>query len=122
VGHCPLCLAPSPRSDVGRSLARVAYSPNFPTGVQTDYAGFNIENHRREIDAKWSRNTLAVKIREDDLVARGAHAFLRRRSRASTAERRAPDAELPTLLTLPAAPTLDRRAVAGALLGHGRLP
>ncbi len=86
------------------------------TDVQTDYEGFDIVNHRREIDAKWSRDTLAVKIREDDLVAWGVHAFLRRRSRASTAERRVREAGRPTLPTLPPAPTLERRAVAEALL------
>ena len=45
--------------------------------VSADYEGFDVVEHRREVDAKWSRNCMAVKIREDDLVGWGVHAWLR---------------------------------------------
>jgi len=88
------------------------------TDVPTDYADFQIVEHRREIDAKWSRYSLAVKIREDDLLRWGVHAWLRSRSR----HQRVPAVPPKHLLTLPplaAPPTLERQAVAGALLSHG---
>jgi hypothetical protein len=34
-----------------------------PAEVPADYEGFDIVDHRREIDAKWSRRSLALKIR-----------------------------------------------------------
>ena len=52
--------------------------------VPTDYGGFDIVDHRREVDAKWSRNCQAVKIPEDDLVRWGVHAWLRSRQRSRT--------------------------------------
>jgi hypothetical protein len=46
-----------------RSLVRT------PAEVPAGYGGFDLVEHRREIDAKWSRNCIAVKIRQDDLGA-----------------------------------------------------
>ena len=51
--------------------------PEVPAG----YEGFEIVDHRREIDAKFSRHSLAVKIREDDLLSWAIHAWLRHQSR-----------------------------------------
>jgi hypothetical protein len=42
--------------------------------VPADYDGFDVVDHRREIEAKWSRRSLAVKIREDNLLCWGVHA------------------------------------------------
>lgn len=86
--------------------------------VPADYDGFDVVDHRREIDAKWSRNGLAVKIAEDDLVGWGVHALHRRRSRGGAPVRapRPPRREKPALRP---APTLEKRAVVDALLAHG---
>lgn len=89
-------------------------------GVPAGYLGFDLVDHRREIDAKWSRYCIAVKIREDDLTAWGTHAWLRMRQRQpaspATSAARPPAAAL----ALPPPPAADARAVAAALLAHGR--
>lgn len=56
---CLLSLLRLPDKKIVRALEDV------PTG----YDGFDVIDHRQEIDAKWSRNGLAVKIPEDDLFA-----------------------------------------------------
>ena len=86
--------------------------------ISADYEGFDVVEHRREIDAKWSRNSLAVKIQEDDLAAWGVHAALRFRERTG-GPKPVPPMVLPPPM-LPRPPTLERQAVAAALLAHGR--
>lgn len=49
--------------------------------VPAGYEGFEIVNHRLEIDAKYSRDSLAVKIEVDDLRAWATHALLRARDK-----------------------------------------
>src|ERR1700733_1020234 len=56
---------------VVRSLAEV------PQG----YEGFELVDHRSEIDARYSPYSIAVKIREDDLRAWAVHAWLRMNQR-----------------------------------------
>ncbi len=46
--------------------------------VPAGYEGFEIVEHRREIDAPYSPHCLAVKIREDDLASWVTHAWLGR--------------------------------------------
>jgi endonuclease-3 len=88
-------------------------------GVPGGYEDFNLVDHRREIDAKWSRHCVAVKIREDDLLAWAIHAWLRvgQRQAKAPAVRFRPMA--PPTLALPP-PDPDAAAVAAALLAHGR--
>lgn len=84
------------------------------------YEGFELVEHRREIDAKYSFYSIAAKIREDDLASWGTHAWLRMRQRTTQPppQRRFP--EQPPAPVLPPPPTLERRRVAEALLAHGR--
>ena len=86
--------------------------------VPADYESFDIVEHLREVDAKWSRDCLAVKIAEDDLVGWGVHAWIRARQRGASAPRAA---RTPTMVPpiLSPAPSLERRAVAAALIAHG---
>jgi hypothetical protein len=86
-----ICAIKRPDGKLARSLDDV------PDG----YEPFPIVNHRDEIDARYSRNGLAVKIREDDVEAWCLLAALRVRDRAG-----AP----------PASPTTapERRASTGA--------
>jgi uncharacterized HhH-GPD family protein len=89
-------------------------------GVPAGYEGFDLVDHRREIDAKWSRYCIAVKIPEDDLAAWGKHAWLRmcqRQARPPITSSTVRDTRAPAL---PPPPTADARAVAAALLAHGR--
>lgn len=93
--------------------------------VPRDYEGFEIVNHRREIDAPYSRNSLAVKIREDDLARWGTHAWLRHQSRDQkpTGPPRvapAPARSAKPAAALPPPPALGQQAVVAALLAHGR--
>jgi uncharacterized HhH-GPD family protein len=91
--------------------------------VPLEYLGFHLVDHRREIEAKWSRNCIAVKIGEADLSTWGRHALLRMRLRAGRTAARstpAPRDETPARQSLPPAPSLGRRAVAEALLAHDR--
>lgn len=93
--------------------------------VPDAYEGFEVVNHRREIDAPYSRNSLAVKIREDDLARWGTHAWLRHRSRVqqSTGPARVTPARgrlAEPAAALPPPPALEHRAVVAALLAHGQ--
>jgi uncharacterized HhH-GPD family protein len=95
-------------------------------GVPAGYERFELVEHRHEIDAKYAPYCIAVKIREDDLLAWGVHAWLRmcqrtnrtgvssERSRVESAAPRSVPAQ-----ALPAAPTADSQAVAAGLLAHG---
>jgi uncharacterized HhH-GPD family protein len=89
--------------------------------VPPGYDRFDLVEHRREIEARWSRRSLAVKIREDDLAAWGLHAWLRMRSRMTRSPVRAPCQTVakPASVLPPPPPTYERRAVAAALLAHG---
>jgi uncharacterized HhH-GPD family protein len=85
--------------------------------VPAGYSGFAIVDHRREIEAPYSPQCLAVKISEDDLASWALHAWLRSqlpRIRAAQPSRQA------TLSPpqLPPPPSPDAKAVARALLAH----
>jgi hypothetical protein len=84
--------------------------------VPAGYAGFTIMDHHREIDAKFSRRSLAAKIGEDDLLSWGIHAWLRSQSRRRTSS--AP--RMPPAAPLPPAPSPEKRAITEAILAHGR--
>lgn len=86
--------------------------------LPADYQGLDVVDHLREVEAKWSRDCLAVKIAEDDLVGWGVHAWIRARQRGTSASQasRTPMMVSPTL---PPAPTLEKRAVVTALIAHG---
>lgn len=106
-----------PDKTVIRSLADVPRS----------YEAFELVKHRSEIDAKYVPDCMAVKIREDDLLAWAIHAWLRMSQRklgplASSAKPRPrpPTREHGALQQpLPPPPTADKRAVAERLLAHG---
>jgi uncharacterized HhH-GPD family protein len=88
--------------------------------IPAGYDGFDIVDHRREIDAPYSPHCLAVKMREDDLEAWILHAWLRSQlPRKSVAAQRPGLLKTPKAPQLPPAPSPDAEAVAKALLGHG---
>lgn len=89
--------------------------------VPADYEGFNVVEHLREIEAKWSRDCLAVKIGEEDLVNWGIHALIRVRQQGASAPQTSRTARIRTMVPpiLPPAPTLEKQAVAAALIAHG---
>jgi hypothetical protein len=79
--------------------------------VQAGYEGFDIVEHRREIEAPYSPQCLAIKIREDDLRSWVLHAWLR-----SQLPRQATGSQPPGL-TRPALPpphSPDAKAAAGS--------
>jgi hypothetical protein len=84
--------------------------------VQAGYEGFDIVEHRREIEAPYSPQCLAIKIREDDLRSWVLHAWLR-----SQLPRQATGSQPPGLTrpALPPPPSPDAKAVAQTLLAHG---
>jgi hypothetical protein len=86
--------------------------------VPVGYDRFEIVDHRREIDAPYSPNCLAVKIREDDLTAWALHGWLRSQlpRKLSAAPRSVPI--MSSSPTLPPAPSPDANAVGRALLAH----
>jgi uncharacterized HhH-GPD family protein len=96
--------------------------------VPDGYEGFDLVEHRLEIDAKYAPHCIAMKAREDDLLAWAVHAWLRMRQRrpgaaASVVKSRPASADAPGLVrinTLPPPPAADSRAVADRLLAHGR--
>jgi uncharacterized HhH-GPD family protein len=87
--------------------------------VHPAYDGFDVVDHRQEIEAKWSRSGLAVKIPEDNLLSWGVHAWLRKRLGGAPAIERPPRRPAPDVSFLPPSPSLDKEAVAAALLAHG---
>jgi hypothetical protein len=85
--------------------------------VPVGYSEYTIVDHRREIEAPYSPECLAVKISEDDLASWALHAWLRSqlpRSRYATVT---PQATL-TRPQLPPPPSPDAQAVARSLLAH----
>ena len=87
--------------------------------VPAGYDGFEIVEHRREIDAPHSPQCLAVKIREDDIASWALHAWLRSQlPRKPTTPKPAGFKGLEPR-KLPPAPSSDAKAVAEALLAHG---
>ncbi|MBV9380558.1 MAG: hypothetical protein JO242_07800 [Streptosporangiaceae bacterium] len=95
--------------------------------VPQGYERFELVEHRSEIDAKHAPYCIAVKIREDDLLAWAVHASLRMSQRrlgpaAFSAKPRSGPLASPnagSAQPLPAPPTADSRAVAAGLLAHG---
>jgi uncharacterized HhH-GPD family protein len=87
--------------------------------VPAGYEGFEIVEHRREIDAPYSPQCLAVKIREDDLTSWATHAWLRSCLPRKGAPSPPPGVRTLRLPELPPAPSPDAQAVCRALLAHG---
>jgi hypothetical protein len=91
--------------------------------VPIRYKGFKIVQHRREIEAPYSPQCLAVKIREDDLASWATHAWLRsqlpRKAPATASPAHTPIASTLAPRQLPPAPSPDAQAVARELLAHG---
>jgi uncharacterized HhH-GPD family protein len=88
--------------------------------VPAGYEGLTLVDHRREIDAKYSRNCVAVKIEEEDLASWGTHAWLRFHQRQPQAAAFS-SSWLSSPSVAPAPPeSTDAKAVADALLAHGR--
>jgi uncharacterized HhH-GPD family protein len=87
--------------------------------VPSDYGGFDIVDHRQEIEAKWSRNGFAVKIPEDDLLSWSVHAWNRKRPVGAPTSHRVSRHPAPDVSFLPPSPPLDKEAVVDALLAHG---
>lgn len=95
----------------GRAMARTW--SDIPAG----YVGFDIVEHRREVDAPYSPACLAVKLRENDLAAWALHAHLRGQLPRSGAHMAEP-MSLARPPVLPPPPSPNSRAVADALLAH----
>ena len=87
--------------------------------IPAGYDGFDIVEHRREIEARYSPQCLAVKIREDDLTSWALHAWLRSQLPRKTAPSRPPGLKAPIPPELPPALSPDAQAVIRALLAHG---
>lgn len=95
--------------------------------VPQGYERFELVEYRSEIDAKYAPYCIAVKIREDDLLAWAVHASLRMSQRrlgsaAFSAKPRSGPLASPnagSAQPLPAPPSADSRAVAAGLLEHG---
>lgn len=84
--------------------------------VPAGYEGFEIVEHRREIDAPYSPQCLAVKIGEDDLASWVLHAWLRSQLPRKASVSQPPGLKAPEL---PPAPSPNAKALAEALLAHG---
>jgi uncharacterized HhH-GPD family protein len=101
----------------GRATARTL--DEVPIG----YEGFEIVEHRREIEAPYSPQCLAVKIREDDLVSWARHAWLRsqlpRKLSAPTRHSGHPESAVLNSPKLLPPPSRDSRAITRTLLAHG---
>jgi hypothetical protein len=85
--------------------------------VPTGYEGFEIVEHRREIDAPYSPQCLAVKIREDDVASWALHAWLRSQLPRGARESAIQGKTLSRPVLSPP-PTPDAHAVGRALLAH----
>jgi hypothetical protein len=91
-----------------------------PAEIPAGYEGFEIVDHRQEIDAKFSRHGLAVKIREDDFLSWGIHAWLRNQSRQRISPSPSARPRSPLRVPLPPAPSVEKQAIRDAILAHGR--
>jgi uncharacterized HhH-GPD family protein len=100
----------------GRATARTL--EEVPDG----YEGFEIVEHHREIEARYSPWCRAVKIREDDLASWALHAWLRsqlpRKAAGSPRPSAASARTLSPTVPLEPSPSPDKKAVARALLAH----
>jgi uncharacterized HhH-GPD family protein len=97
----------------GRATARTW--SEIPAG----YGEFTIVDHRREIEAPYSPNCLAVKIREDDLPAWTLHAWLRSRlPRKPKGPAVMPDHATVSPPALPPSQATNTQAIGRALLAH----
>lgn len=85
--------------------------------VPAGYSGFRIVDHRREIEAPYSPQCLAVKISEDDLASWALHAWQRSQLPRTPSAQPIWQATL-SPPELPPPPTPDAQAVAHALLAH----
>lgn len=94
------------------------------TDLPMGYAGFTIVRQSDEITAKYSRQSLAIKVLADDLGAWARHAVLRAQSKdpgggVGWAYRRVAPSERSLPATLPPPPDLDRQAIVDAFLYFG---
>ncbi len=96
----------------GRATARTW--ADVPAG----YDRFEIVEHRREIDARYSPQCLAVKIGEDDLASWALHGWLRSQLPRNLSAAPRPAQVMPVSPALSPAPSPDAKAVARALLAH----
>jgi uncharacterized HhH-GPD family protein len=87
--------------------------------IPVGYDGFEIVEHRREIDAPYSPQCLAVKICEDDLASWALHAWLRSLLPRKLITSKPTEFKVIRPPQLPRAPSRDAKAVAEALLAHG---
>ncbi|MEP7224962.1 MAG: DUF6884 domain-containing protein, partial [Actinomycetota bacterium] len=88
------------------------------------YAGYTIVRQSDEINAKYSRQSLAIKVLADDLGAWARHAVLRAQSKepgvaAGRASRPVARSVRSFPATLPPPPDLDRQTIVDALLYFG---
>jgi uncharacterized HhH-GPD family protein len=92
--------------------------------VGEEYGDFHVVEHRREIDAKWSRQCLAVKLAEDDLRGWAVHAWIRaqqRRVGGVASNKQQPPISTRRSRPLPPSPSLSKLAVADALMAHANM-
>jgi uncharacterized HhH-GPD family protein len=91
-----------------------------PEDVPPQYAGLPLVDHRLEINAKFSRDAVAVKLAEDDVMGWAAYALAREEVRA-LAGQAPPDRPLPALPPLPVgAQAGSREDVVAAILTFGQ--
>lgn len=98
--------------------------------VPDGYAPLQVVDHRTEIDARYSRNGLAVKIRVDDVAAWLLHATLRRRGSEVRPESPEPDQQHhaepfespPFDSRVEPLDQRRKRAIAEALVAFGQTP
>lgn len=95
--------------------------------IPAGYEGFPIVRQSDEIDAPYTRSSLAVKIAADDLAGWARHALLRTWSKESAAPSVHPGAPMasvakPLAAPIPAPVPFDRQAVVRAILEFGAKP
>jgi hypothetical protein len=120
-------VAPDDYADSGSLLSTLRIQGKAhvrePSELPIGYAGFTVVRQSDEIVAKYSRDSLAAKILEDDLAAWARHAVLRAQSKGPGAVGRAfrivAQSDPRPLTNLPLPPDLDRAAVVRAILDFG---